>query len=103
MQLTHFPHACSLMPVMTRSPGLKSRTASPLATTTPVPSWDMVMGNVDPNTPARTIRSVWQSEATAVRKIKSCGPSLEMVGVGTFWIASGALYYLYMCISGWSL
>ena len=70
------------MPDITLSPGLKFDTEEPVATTTPVPSWDIVMGVAVWKMPERTIRSVWQREATAVRRRRSCSPKVEGDGVG---------------------
>ena len=58
----------------TWSPGSTDRTASPIASTTPAPSWPSTAGAGKGMVPSITERSEWHTPAACMRTFTSVGP-----------------------------
>ena len=69
----HNPHAADVHAI-TSSPGRKSVTSAPTASTTPDDSWPNTVGTPIGNVPSMQCRSLWHSPAAFVCTSTSWGP-----------------------------
>ena len=73
VHVAHMPHAADVHTI-TSSPGRKSVTSEPTASTTPDDSWPSTQGTPVGSVPSMQCRSLWHSPAACVCTSTSLGP-----------------------------